>query len=93
MELIVTIEKACNFEMTFDEIASIKSVKDLYKILEGKKYNLEFDIQNKNVIVSGGLSGIGYCIVKNLLKEKANIAIFDINKKNMIHLNSNLMKM
>ena len=37
MELIVTIEKACNFEMTFDEIASIKSVKDLYKILEGKK--------------------------------------------------------
>ena len=37
MELIVTIEKACNFEMTFDEIASIKSVKDLYKILEGVK--------------------------------------------------------
>ena len=37
MELIVTIEKAFNFEMSFDEIASIKSINDIFIILEKKK--------------------------------------------------------
>jgi 3-oxoacyl-[acyl-carrier protein] reductase len=38
------------------------------------------DIKDKKVIVTGGASGIGRCLVEKLASEKAVVGVFDINK-------------
>lgn len=41
------------------------------------------DIQNKNIIVTGGAKGIGKTIAIKLLEENANVGIFDIDEKEL----------
>ena len=42
---------------------------------------MDNNLKNKNVIVTGGLGGIGYSIVKKFYEEGSNVGIFDISKK------------
>lgn len=44
------------------------------------------DVGGKNVIVTGGASGIGYRLVLDLLKEKANVCVVDVNREKLTEL-------
>lgn len=41
------------------------------------------DLQDKKVIVTGGASGIGKAVVEKLLKEKAQVGVFDVNEEGL----------
>lgn len=45
------------------------------------------NFKNKNVIVTGGLGGLGYSIVNEFYKEGSNVGILDISKKISKNLN------
>ena len=44
-------------------------------------------LEKKNIIVSGGANGLGLETAERLLKEKANVIIFDLDKKKLSTLN------
>lgn len=39
------------------------------------------DLKGKNAIITGGASGIGKAVVEKLIKEGANVGVFDINQE------------
>ena len=41
------------------------------------------DLRNKNIIVTGGASGLGEALALEFLKMDANVLISDINSKNL----------
>ena len=41
------------------------------------------DLRNKNIIVTGGASGLGEALALEFLKKDANVLISDINSKNL----------
>ena len=43
-------------------------------------------IKGKNVIVTGGASGVGKDLTKQLLERGCNVAAIDINKENLENL-------
>ncbi len=47
------------------------------------------EIENKNIIVTGGASGIGKAIVEYLVKLRANVCVFDINEEALNNLKTN----
>ncbi|MFQ5427961.1 MAG: SDR family NAD(P)-dependent oxidoreductase [Thermodesulfobacteriota bacterium] len=40
-------------------------------------------LKDKKIIVTGGVKGIGNCLVRNLIKEGAIVGVFDINTKGL----------
>lgn len=43
------------------------------------------NIEGKTIIVTGGSSGIGKCIVESLLEQHVNVANFDIKDSTLKH--------
>lgn len=47
------------------------------------------DLKGKNVIVTGGASGIGECLVEKLVDGNANVGVFDIDTEALNNLKAN----
>ncbi len=45
------------------------------------------NLENKNIIVTGGANGIGKCLVSKLIDKGANVGVFDINNDDLEKLN------
>ncbi len=45
------------------------------------------NLENKNIIVTGGANGIGKCLVSKLIDKGANVGVFDINNDDLAKLN------
>lgn len=53
---------------------------------------MKFDFKNKNVIITGGGSGLGECIAEQFAIAGANIVIVDVNEKKAIEVAKRLSK-
>jgi len=53
---------------------------------------MDLNLKNKVIIVTGGASGIGYSITKNLVSEGARVCILDNNREAEISISKELLK-
>lgn len=53
---------------------------------------MDLNLKNKVIIVTGGASGIGYSITKNLVSEGAKVCILDNNREAEISISKELLK-
>lgn len=53
---------------------------------------MEFNFKDKNVIVTGGASGLGKCIAEEFAKSGANVVIVDVNKDKAAETANELQK-
>lgn len=42
---------------------------------------MEFDLENKNVVITGGTGGIGSACAKTLMQENAKVILVDIEEQ------------